>query len=94
MKDPKYPNRPEHADFDLLSKVLQGQDAASEGGQPLEDLVPIDLASGVYAARQRALRTIMHFSLPSTMEGPLAALWLDAFAAGHEVGRRRCRGEG
>lgn len=82
--------RPEHRDLDLLSQVLQGQDAAAEGQQPLEHMVPVDSDSLMYIARQRA-RLAMARLTPlsdSTPETVTAATWIDGFTAGAETLRR------
>lgn len=82
------PKKPTHADMDLLEKVLQGQDAAAEGDQPLRDMQPLDELSVMYAAYQRSLRA-MQLSVDDGLLVTLAATWLDGFCAGAESARRK-----
>jgi hypothetical protein len=74
-KDPRYPNRPDHADFERLSKVLIAND---DGSDELEEIVAdvIDVPTVMYAATQRVLRAEAAPSAKSI------ALWLDGFMAG------------
>lgn len=56
-RDPRFPDRPDHRDFDLLSEVLVEQDKAmDEGTETFMDSVNrrIDLDSLDYAAFQQA----------------------------------------
>ena len=86
-RDPRFPNRPEHPDFERLAEVVRKQDADAEAGGFEQALVGIiDGRSLVYMARQRAMR----MALDDRLTIPLQTAWMDAFAAGvaYEAARR------
>ncbi len=84
MTDPRYPGRPEHPDFWLISQGLIEQDAQAEGGQAFGRYV--DLASLTYVAEQRALRLyqadrrLVYGAVE--VQTRIAAAWMDAFIQG------------
>jgi hypothetical protein len=56
-RDPRFPKRPDHPDFWLISEVLVAQDAqADQGVQKFDDMVSryVDLKSLQYASEQQA----------------------------------------
>jgi hypothetical protein len=56
-RDPRFPNRPDHPDFWLMSEVLVAQDTqADQGVQSFDDMVNryVDLKSLRYVAEQQA----------------------------------------
>jgi hypothetical protein len=90
MTDPRFPNRPNHPDFWLMSQAIVDTDAQSETGQAAPDIMGrlVDVESLTYVAEQRALRAAprletggLVFRNPQNMS-ILAGLWIDAFVAG------------
>ena len=79
LNDPRFPDRPNTADFWRLSEaVLRNDGDATEGGRSAEQIYSdeiADLRSVLYMAKARAAM----MGLPA-ISG--ATLWLDAFAAG------------
>lgn len=83
--DPRFPDRPDHPDFWLISQALIDQDAQADAGQPFTDVVEriVDRDSLIYAAEQRGLRFQAGRSKPSVAERvAMQAAWVDAFLAG------------
>jgi hypothetical protein len=91
--DPRFPDRPMHDDFSLLSAVIIAMDAEAEAAPPDGEIIPkmlapyIDPDSLTYMAMQRSVR-----ALGLTSGAQIAAmtdelitvtgLYLDAFTAG------------
>lgn len=95
FRDPSYPDRPQHPDFWRMVSVVNKLDGeAVEGGLKTAEILAdiVDTDSLTYMATQRTLRLRGHLQrtdprLRAAMENPvtaaaMAALWLDAFAAG------------
>jgi hypothetical protein len=83
VSDPRYPNRPEHPDFWLLSQVLIDNDAVADSGESFEDIMAryIDVESVAYAVNQRALRAVGPMAT-NAVRAKYGAVWLDGFLAG------------
>jgi hypothetical protein len=90
MSDSNFPNRPDHPDFWLLSRLVCQLDERSDRGGPDEFArilaEYIDPASLTYMAEQRALRARL-------VGAPDMALYFDAFVLGVAAERARARGE-
>lgn len=74
--DPRFPDRPTHPDFALLSNVLQGMDMRAGGGATWAEITGVDIDSLVYAINNR-LGTM---GIPR--DPNVVALYIDAFTAG------------
>lgn len=89
LRDPRFPDRPQHPDFWRMAEVVLGQDADS-AAKTLEEVVGdlVDYESLEYMAAQRAarLRQFAHLSEAGTQAA--MAGWLTGFAAGVEFQRR------
>lgn len=86
MSDPRFPNRPDHPDFWLISQGLIEQDAQAESDpaiQNIDDVTSryVDLASVSYHALNRA-RFIMGAGAPERTTVKGAAMWMDGFVQG------------
>ena len=85
MKDSRFPDRPDHPDYWLMSQaVIDTDKVADSGDQPITDMVGriVDTASLRYMAEQRAGRTVNAGIAPRSSWIALAAAWMDAFYAG------------
>jgi hypothetical protein len=83
MTDPRFPNRPNHPDFWMMSKAVISLDTASDTGVSFADTVgDIDIDSLAYMAQQRALRAATILATPVTRESRIMATWLDGFMVG------------
>lgn len=104
MSDPRFPNRPDHDDFWLISQALIGKivrlaqkaDSGYFGRGPRAALTTIisrivDMASLEYAASQRVLRMMGQFHLDDQMRSVGAGLWIDGFIAGAEYQRLKAK---
>lgn len=104
-RDPRFPDRPEHADFEVLVQIVtevlsQRIDTAEDSNAEFEKVLAetIDPASASYMALQRALRS---FGLASPQEIVTrmddlfrgCSLYLEGLIAGVEFERRRAAGE-
>lgn len=91
--DPRFPNRPQHPDFQKMSAAVRALDAAGDSGQSLEEIVAghdVDVDSLIYMANQRALRAVLLFeSSPAPDEAKYSANWIDGFMAGLKIERDR-----
>lgn len=96
MTDPRFPNRPTHPDFWLLSQGLIEQDAQSDAGQDQNDLVAryIDPASIAYMADQRvfSMERLVLGLLPLPIRSAMEALYVDAFIQGVRFARLKDSG--
>lgn len=85
-QDPRFPERPTHPDFMVLSTVVQQNDIQAErlGGNPLE-MVEVDQKSMLYFLRNRigifGQRLGFDISDPR-VQTALMSLYIDAFALG------------
>lgn len=80
----RFPRRPTHPDFWVLSRIIIDQDNRAEGhAVPFEELISqvVDAQSVIYMASQRAMRARMLLT-SGPIERRLTSLWLDAFMAG------------
>lgn len=85
MTDPNYPERPNHPDFWVLSRIIIDQDKRAEGhAVPFEEMIArvVDVKSVTYMASQRALRAAGAVVPSRYTLARLQAVWLDAFLAG------------
>lgn len=84
-KDPRFPNRPDHPDFWLISQAVIDADAAADASQDVESVVAplVDMKSLAYMAQQRAGRMVdqLPFAGPA-IKSAVGAAWIDAFFAG------------
>jgi hypothetical protein len=87
----EHPDRPDHEDFRLLAELMQDLDRQAEFGVPVEELVPADQNSVIYAADQRLLRALGPgwLTLTRAMKMTLLAVYLDAFTLGTSFANRR-----
>lgn len=90
--DPQFPNRPDHPDFWLMSKVVTQHDDLCDTGTEEEGgfakTIQVDIASLGYMAGQRTKRAI-DLLQDNPVDGIKALphevgvmLWMDAFTAG------------
>jgi hypothetical protein len=93
-RDPRFPDRPAHQDFEAIASIVRGQDDEADSGQSrvVFDRTA-DLASLSYMAKQRALRVVMRADLTDHPQVALivalvGSAWLDAFCAGTAYGRQ------
>lgn len=91
-KTSPFPNRPDHDDFRLLSKVVREHDDRSDQGNSLTEIVSefIDLNSLGYMADQRC--KAMGERLDVAKVNPvrlMKAAWFDAFMAGVDFQKRK-----
>lgn len=85
MTDPRFPDRPDSADFWLMAEVIQDLDSAADDGLPADRIVAdLDLSAVAYIAKQRALRA------QNMLKGhQVAPTWFDAFVVGVMFQRRK-----
>jgi hypothetical protein len=91
LRDPRFPDRPQHPDFWRLSDVvLQLDGQATEGDRTIPEIMTglVDPESLTYVALNRAGLLCQHLGLPESIRPALAATWLDAFAAGVSFEKR------
>lgn len=101
MTDPRYPKRPNHPDFWLISEVLVSQDAsADQRVEPFEDMVGrfVDIDSLQYAAEeqthmmvQRADRGKLVYTA-SEVKLRMVSIFMGAFVHGIRFQIRKQRG--
>lgn len=87
-RDPEFPNRPDHPDFERLAALCRALDTAAEkpGFKFLEHLAKyLDPVSLTYVAGQRAIR----IDLTAEPQAIAMVAWLDGFILGQEMGQRR-----
>lgn len=90
MTDPRFPHRPDHHDFWLLSQGLIEQDAQADSGQPFEDLTAryVDVRSLLYVAEQRAALALKddtrttYVYAANDVRAKMIGMWVDAFVQG------------
>jgi hypothetical protein len=92
MTDPRFPDRPDHADFWKLSRIILYMDADAEtydGFERLVDEAGVDHRSLSYVAMQRALRS--HGGDISDPDAVVrtAAVWIDGFITGNRYSKER-----
>lgn len=77
MTDPRFPNRPDHPDFWLMSQALIDADKVADAGQEIPDIIGqvVDPDSLRYVAEQRALRALGP-SAPHRSFAMAVALWM------------------
>lgn len=82
--DPRFPDRPQHEDFWIISQALRDHDAAADAGK-FKDLFKdiVDMNSLNYAAFQRSLR------IGAGSGG--AALFMDGFMAGYAFAKAKLK---
>jgi len=76
--------RPEHPDYERLSKIIRDFDEALEEGRTTPELVSpmVDLYSAQYVAEQRAQLVCAQLGLAPRMRPYLAATFLNSFVIG------------
>ena len=85
--DPRFPNRPTHRDFDLLSKIaIEHDENAEKALERLRNLVDTDSLN--YLAQQRALIVLDALEDSSTMNVVVKLAIIDGFFMGYEFARR------
>jgi hypothetical protein len=94
VTDPRFPKRPDSADFWLLSQVVIDNDTAMDNetidfDDRLAQVIEPDAVA--YMAQQRALR-IVGPSATKLQLAKVASIWLDAFIAGATFQARKDRG--
>lgn len=84
MTDPRFPRRPQHSDYWLISQALVDTDAQADMGEEGGDIMGriVDPESLTYAAEERAKLMVRHAPLLHRQQTELAAMWVDAFVAG------------
>lgn len=89
MNEPRFPGRPDHPDFWLISEAVQDFDSAADDNAGFDRLVRpiVDIPSLTYTAEQRAARALgagarnpLFRVTPELMR--LQATWIDGFVAG------------
>jgi len=95
--DPRFPDRPDHPDFDSLSDCALGMDAAAERNE-VDDIVRriVDPESLTYLVLHRAGNALVAAAAHQVVDGEevdvhslLAAAILDGFVIGATYERRR-----
>lgn len=91
--DPKFPYRPDHHHFRLISRLIQEMDGDIDGIDGIDPEVfcskeGIDLASLLYAAQGRMRLTAEHMRARGTVVSPsteiaMSAIHLDGFVLGY-----------
>src|SRR5687768_16897617 len=87
-RDPEYPNRPDHPDFERLAALCRAMDTAAEqrGFSLMDHLAKyMDPTSLTYVAGQRAIR----IDLTADPQAIAMVAWIDGFVLGQEMGQRR-----
>ncbi len=95
-KDPRFPDRPQHEDYYLLSEVIQDNDEqADQASSDVFKIAGIDKESAIYAMRQRVRMLADKRGIPVTVDIAVIglAMWLDGFAAGVAFNQRRTSGD-
>jgi hypothetical protein len=88
LKDPRWPDRPQHRDFWRMSEcILRIDGQATEGGESVEDILGVDMNSFMYVAKSRTDMARERIGmLPARPGGQLEMLlmsvYMDAFALG------------
>ena len=92
LRDPRYPNRPQHPDYWRMSEIVMQHDAQSvEDGKSVPEIAQVDEASLLYMASNRIGFTLNATGLGAQargMEPVLLAIYLDAFALGKKFAER------
>lgn len=90
--DPNFPDRPDHEDFHVLSRLIQDLDRAATA-DTFEGLVfnDVDKDSLVYLIRQRLLRAEMLGSLAAAPRMTFMALYMEAFTMGRRFAEAKGR---
>lgn len=92
-KDPRFPNRPEHPDFWIISEAVIDLDASSDRGTKYKDISGpiVDPDSALYVAKQRIGRMLQVATERGITPEDVASLplagWMDGFFAGAEYHR-------
>lgn len=94
--DPNFPNRPQHPDFWMLSKIILEMDGLGDKSDTALDSVFVDFVKTVadprslmYLANQRALRVDMFEAPRKTRVDALAALYLEAILVGYKLAQEK-----
>ena len=88
--DPRFPNRPTHPDFFLLSNVMQGMDLRSGAGASMEEVIEVDGASLVYAIKSR-LQVLHQVARQIQIDEDTIAVYVDAFTLGKKFAEAQPR---
>jgi hypothetical protein len=88
-----YEQKPEHPDYERLSRIVDELDAALKAGRTTPELLArmVDLYSAQYLAEQRATLACAQLGLHTRMRPFLTATFLNAFAIGVVWEQDRCR---
>lgn len=87
----KYPNRPNHPDFWLISEALLDQDAQTDSGQGTQEVLGrmVDPESAAYAATERAKHALRVHPELRPYHAVLAGMWLDGMMTGMQVQQKK-----
>lgn len=92
QRDPRFPDRPQHEDFYLLSEVVQENDRlAEQASADVFKIAGVDQASAIYMIQGRLDRFLDSRGAHRTQAVlvPSMGMWLDGFAAGVAFNQRR-----
>ena len=91
LRDPQFPDRPQHPDFWSLSELTMKRDGqATEDGKTLPEFLDdvVDLDSLIYMARQRVRFILRSTGVPAevidVIESQVISAYIDAFLLGHD----------
>lgn len=90
--DPRFPDRPQHEDFYLLSEIVQEHDQQAEvTSADVFKIAGVDQESAIYTITQRLGLFTEKRGIRLNREAALAGMgmWLDGFAAGVAFNQRR-----
>jgi hypothetical protein len=91
-RDPRFPDRPTHEDFVVLSEQVQRIDHEAEVDHvPLPEIVGVDMESLLYLLRQRMGLMIQRTGRSNIdpMDPMLMAIYMDAFTLGKRYAEAR-----
>lgn len=90
-RDPRFPNRPTHPDFIILSEAVQDNDEMSERNIGFDRVMSqfCDHDSLAYITIERAKFLAAHLGLPESMLSTIAGAMIDGFALGVAFERRK-----
>ncbi len=89
LRDPRFPNRPQHPDFWRLSETAMALDGkTAESGASVSDVASpdIDVESLFYAAESRVNLMLQATGLkvPDSVQGAMVAIYISALVHGIE----------
>lgn len=96
LRDPRFPNRPQHPDYWRLAEIAMENDGdATEGGKSIADIIGVDEYSLLYLASNRIgnFVNVLRAGKPLTPD-TLLSIYLDAFTTGKKFAERGGHQEG